>query len=210
MPVRNLRMRIGNNSYAPVLGRGMAIISLNGQHLLIRDILHVPELWLPLYSLCAHIRQPRCGFIGSYETSFQVYFSGMVLSVNTSTNCHLSYAPLGKSAPLSTLHLVQPCCAPTTYPTERSALCAHTSSATPPSLLVLALLAIIEDGTSTSCHWPFPLLYRVQWHPGLIPMKIFPHSTFPSQNVPLDLELCLPLRLSLPPPGFCHPLPTMK
>jgi hypothetical protein len=28
----------------------------------------------------------------------------VVLSVDTSTNCHRSYEPLGKSAPLSTLH----------------------------------------------------------------------------------------------------------
>jgi hypothetical protein len=35
---------MGNNSYAPVLGQGTAIISLNGQHLLICNILHIPAL----------------------------------------------------------------------------------------------------------------------------------------------------------------------
>ena len=34
-----------------------------------------------------------------------VYFPGVVLSVDMSTNCHLSYAPLGNSAPLSILLL---------------------------------------------------------------------------------------------------------
>jgi hypothetical protein len=39
-----------------------------------------------------------------------VYFPGVVLSVDMSTNCHLSYKPLGKSALLSALHYVQPQC----------------------------------------------------------------------------------------------------
>jgi hypothetical protein len=60
--VRNLRVRIGNNSYAPVLGQGMATISLNGQRLLICDVLHVPALWVPLYRLRAHICQPGCDY----------------------------------------------------------------------------------------------------------------------------------------------------
>ncbi len=143
--VRNLCIRMGNNFYAPVPGQSTAIISLNGQRLLIRNILHVPALWVPLYSLCAHICQPRCRFLGSYKMGFHVYFPGVVLSIDTSTNCHLSYAPLGKSAPLSTLHYIQPRCTPTTYPTELSALCANTGSATPSRLLTPAPPAIIKD-----------------------------------------------------------------
>ncbi len=42
--VGGLRVRMGKNSNAPVLGRGTAIISLNGQRLLIRNVLHVPCL----------------------------------------------------------------------------------------------------------------------------------------------------------------------
>jgi hypothetical protein len=42
--VQHLRVRMGKNSYAPVLRRGTAIVSLNGQHLLIRNVLHVPVL----------------------------------------------------------------------------------------------------------------------------------------------------------------------
>ena len=44
--IHGLRVRMGNNSFAPVLGRGTAIISLNGQRLLIRNVLHVPGLRL--------------------------------------------------------------------------------------------------------------------------------------------------------------------
>jgi hypothetical protein len=55
----------------------------------------------------------------------------LVLSVDTSTDCHLTYKPLGKSAPLSTLHYVQPRCPPTTYPDENSAFRATTVSPAP-------------------------------------------------------------------------------
>ncbi len=82
--VHGLQVRMGNNLFAPVLGRGTAIISLNGQRLLIRHVLHVPELWVPLYSLHAHLCQSGCGYVGSYETGLHVYFPGMVLTVDTS------------------------------------------------------------------------------------------------------------------------------
>jgi hypothetical protein len=106
--IHGLRVRMGNNSFAPVLGRGTAIISLNGQRLLIRNVLHVPGLRVPLYSLRAHLRQSSCGFLGSYNTGMHMYFPGVVLTVDTSSDCLLSYESLGKSASLSSLHYAQP------------------------------------------------------------------------------------------------------
>ncbi len=129
--VCNLCVQMGNNSYAPVLGQGTAIISFNGQRLLIRNVLHIPVLRVPLYSLRAHIRHWGCGFVGSYDTGMHVYFPGVVLSVDTSTNCHLSYKPVGKLAPLSTLHYVQPRCPPTIYQDEGSAFWIKTDSSDP-------------------------------------------------------------------------------
>jgi hypothetical protein len=41
---------MGNNSFAPILGVGSVIISLNGKKVLIRDCLHVPELRQPLFT----------------------------------------------------------------------------------------------------------------------------------------------------------------
>ena len=93
--VSNLRVHMGNNSYLPVLGRGLAIISLNGQHILVRNGLHVPGLVVPLYSLCAHFTQLGCGFIGVSGVGILVYFPTFVLSVNTSKDCHLSFESLG-------------------------------------------------------------------------------------------------------------------
>ena len=62
--VTNLQVRMGNNSFLPVLGHGLAVISLNGQRILVRNALHMPSLVVPLYSLRAHFAQPGCGFIG--------------------------------------------------------------------------------------------------------------------------------------------------
>ena len=127
--IQGLRVRMGNNFFAPVLGWGTAIISLHGQRLLIRNVLHVPGLWVPLYSLRAHLHQSGCGFLGSYDTGMHVYFPGVVLTVDTSSDCHLSYESLGKSASLSSLHYLQPRCLPVVYPTEHSALLARCSHA---------------------------------------------------------------------------------
>jgi hypothetical protein len=123
--VQYLCVWMGNNSYAPVLGRGTAIVSLNGQCLLIQNVLHAPALQVPLYSLRAHLHQLGCGLIRSFAMGMHVYFLGVVLSVDMSTDCHLSYEPLGKSAPLSSLHYVQPWCPPVLYPAESSAFCAR-------------------------------------------------------------------------------------
>jgi hypothetical protein len=137
--VRHIHVRMGNNSYAPVLGRGTAIISLNGQRLLIRNVLHVLAFRDPLYSLYAHIRQGGCGFLGSFETGMHVYFLGVVLSVDMSTDCHLSYEPLGKSATLSSLHYVQPRCPPLLYPAESSAFRVRTVLTHHPSSVFQAI-----------------------------------------------------------------------
>jgi hypothetical protein len=70
--IENLQLRMGNNSYIPVLGRSTAIFSLNGQRILVCNVLHVPGLSLPLYSLCAHLKQHGCSFIGTFEAGMLV------------------------------------------------------------------------------------------------------------------------------------------
>jgi hypothetical protein len=55
--IQNLQVRMGNNSFLPVLGCGTAIISLNDQRVLVRNALQVPGLAVPLYSLRAHVQQ---------------------------------------------------------------------------------------------------------------------------------------------------------
>ncbi len=72
--IPNLQVRMGNNSFLLVLGRGTTIISLNGQRVLVRNALYVPGLAVPLESLCAHLKQHGCGFMGTFEAGMLVYF----------------------------------------------------------------------------------------------------------------------------------------
>jgi hypothetical protein len=127
-----------NYSFLPVLGRGLAIISLNGQSILVRNVLHVPGLIVPLYSLRAHFAQPGCGVIGASCVCILVYFPTFVLSVDTSKDCHLAFESLGHFASLDTLQYVQPRCAPSFYPSE---LASHAASKSP---------VVIEDDSITS------------------------------------------------------------
>jgi len=106
--VSGRRVRMGNNSFAPILGHGLAIISLNGRKILIQDCLHVPDLRNPLYSLRAHQCKRGCGFIGMYGLGMQVFFPTFIIKVNTVTDCHLSYAPIGRACGLPNLDYVQP------------------------------------------------------------------------------------------------------
>ena len=78
-PVSGRRVRMGNNSFAPILGHGTAVISLNGKKIFIRDCLHVPDLRNPLYSLRAHQRQRGCGFIGMYGLGMHVFFPNFIM-----------------------------------------------------------------------------------------------------------------------------------
>jgi hypothetical protein len=107
-PVSGRRVRMGNNSFAPVLGSGSAVIAINGKRILIRECLHVPTLWNPLYSLCAHQRQHGCGFIGMQGLGMFVFFPSFIIEVDTATDYHLLYAPIGRTATMSSLDYVQP------------------------------------------------------------------------------------------------------
>ncbi len=99
---------MGNNSFAPILGTGSAVIALNGKRILIRDCLHVPALCNPLYSLCAHQCQHGCGFIGMHDLGMYVFFPSFIVEVNTTTDCHLSYEPIGRSSTMPSINYVQP------------------------------------------------------------------------------------------------------
>jgi hypothetical protein len=116
--VANLQVPMGNNSFLPVLGCGTTVISLNSQHVLIWNALHVPGLMMPLYSLQARLTQRGCAFYGAYAAGMLVCFLTFVLTVDTSSDCHLSYEPLGCCAPLDIHHYVQPQCPPSLYPSE--------------------------------------------------------------------------------------------
>jgi len=70
-----------------------------------------------------------------------VYFPSFVLSVDTSSNCLLSYEPLGSSASLESLHYVQRWCSPSLYPLELTA--SHNAQVCSPGPAVISV-----DGSS--------------------------------------------------------------
>ncbi len=108
--------------------------------MLVCNILHVPGLAVRLYSLWAHFHQRGCGFLGTFEDGFHIYFPSFILLVDMSSGCHLTYKFLGCLASLRSLHYVQLQCAAKLYPSETSA---STSAFTPP-------VAIIEDEDGVS------------------------------------------------------------
>ena len=166
-PVTGRRVRMGNNSFAPIAGYGTAIISLNGRKILICKCLHVLDFCNPYYSLRVHQRQRGCGFIGMFGLGMHDFFPTFILEVDTATNCHLQYEPIGWSTRLPDLGYDQP---QPVMDKLASATAATVQPAPPP--------ATIEPDDDLECqptfapHWPKrPLLPR---HP------------------PLDMSLLLP------------------
>jgi hypothetical protein len=107
-PVTGRHVRMRNNLFAPILGTGSVVIALNGKCILIRDYLHVPALRNPLYSLCAHPRQHRCGLIGMHDLGMYVFFPSFIIEVNTTTDCHLWYEPIGQSSTMLSINYIEP------------------------------------------------------------------------------------------------------
>jgi hypothetical protein len=144
-PVESCCVRMGNNLFAPILGKGSAIISVNKEQILIRDCLHVPALRKPLFSLHAHQRQYGCGFVGMHELGIFVFFPSFIVEEDMAMDCHLSYKPIGRSCTLSSLDYVQPI---------SSVSLASTTTALP------SAPAIIEDNKTDDIlptytgHWP--------------------------------------------------------
>jgi hypothetical protein len=124
-PATGRRVHMGNNSFAPILGTGSAIISINGKRILICDCLHIPALRNPLYSLHAHQHQHGCGHIGIHQLGMYVFFPSFIIKVNMDTDCHLSYEPIRRSTSIDKLDYVQPVQAPSPS--------ASTTAATMPS-----------------------------------------------------------------------------
>ncbi len=157
-PVSGRRVRMGNNSFAPILGSGSAVIAINGRRILIRDCLHVPALRNPLYSLRAHQRQYGCGFIGMQGLGMFVFFpSFFIVEVNTSTDCHLSYSAIGRACTMSALDYVQP------IPSPHSA--ATTASSPPPPPILVEDDGDADDSANDEADVPPELLptYASHW-----------------------------------------------
>ena len=85
---------------------------INVRLILVWNVPHVPALCNPLYSLCKHLSQRGCGFIGDESLGgLFVYLSSLSLSADTTTDCHLSYKPVGHNITLNGIDYVEPKCA---------------------------------------------------------------------------------------------------
>jgi hypothetical protein len=136
-PVSGHRVCMGNNSFAPILGHGSAIVSLNSKKILICNCLHIPHFCSPLCSLQAHLHQRGCRFIGMFGLGMYVFSPSFILEVDTATDCHLQYEPIG---PCTTLNQQLD------YVQMKSSTCQSASMAAVPS----PIPAIINSKTKTT------------------------------------------------------------
>ncbi len=87
-----------------------------------------------------------------------MYFPKFILSVDTAVDCHLSFASLGRSAPLDTLQYVQPRCPPVVYPSEVAPTLSYATPAPLPALVAdnvsTAPSVAISVPPTTSCVSP--------------------------------------------------------
>ena len=99
-PTSSQHVLLADNTKAPVTGVGSIKILLDGRVCGFRNVLHIPSLRVPLYSLRAHRRMEGCGFLGD-NGCFQVYFPGFVTTVEDSVDSYINYSPLGRASPLT-------------------------------------------------------------------------------------------------------------
>ena len=91
-------VRMGNDSLAEIEGYGTAAFSLNCKHIVLHNVLRVPALRSPLYSLRKHIGMDGCGVHGSKATGFLLllWFPTFTIKADLDTDCHLTYQSMGK------------------------------------------------------------------------------------------------------------------
>jgi hypothetical protein len=97
MPLYSKYVTLADNPHSPVAGIGSIKILLDGHVVGVRNVLHVPDLRIPLYSLRTHRRMKDCGFIGD-NSRFHVYFPEFVTSVQDDVDSYIPYTPLGQSS----------------------------------------------------------------------------------------------------------------
>jgi len=93
--------------------------------------------------------QCGCGFIGMFGLGTHVFFPSFILKVDTATDCHLQYVPVGRVAQLSELDYVQPKSAP-----QRSVLATAATTQAVPTPALIEPDDGLDDQPSFASHWP--------------------------------------------------------
>jgi hypothetical protein len=96
-PTPNCFVELGDGTKLRQMGKGSAKIMLNDKVILLRNVLHVPQLQEPLYSLRRHSQMPECGYFSSFDTGSHLLFPTSVLEIDTSIDNILDFQSIGAS-----------------------------------------------------------------------------------------------------------------
>ena len=88
---------LGDESCSNIAGHGTAVFTMNGCYILVRNALHVPSLWAPLYSTQSHRTQPGCAYYDDDTIGNLLLFPTMVINVDSTTDNIVSFRPIGRS-----------------------------------------------------------------------------------------------------------------
>jgi len=106
--VYNKVVTLGDGSPPPILGRGTAKFSINKHVILVRNVLHVPGLSAPLYSLHQHRLMPGCGFFFHFDCGAFLLFPTFSVKVDDSEDCLVNFKAVG-TRPLAPIDYAEPC-----------------------------------------------------------------------------------------------------
>ena len=87
---------IANDDKVPCLGRGTVRFYLNGKLIEITNVLHVPSLRSPLYSVRQHRRYESCSFVGDNSGMF-LTFPEFTVEIDDSEDCVAHATPAVES-----------------------------------------------------------------------------------------------------------------
>ena len=87
--VFNQHVTLADNSEVRIAGRGTIAIEMGGKKIVIRDVYHVPDLRLPLFSLRVHRRVPGCGY-HSDNDGVCCFFPTFQLEVDDKVNTYVT------------------------------------------------------------------------------------------------------------------------
>ena len=79
----------GDNTKGNTSGHRTTIIELNSQLILLWDILHITNLWSPLYFIQMHQLQPRCKYYTNGSIGNFILFTNYILVIDDANDNYL-------------------------------------------------------------------------------------------------------------------------
>ena len=85
-PTPRSNVVLANNQKSPCLGCGDICLKMGGYNVILRDVLHIPSLRCPLFSVCCHHCFLGCSFIAD-NTGCYLTFPSFTIEVDNQTDC---------------------------------------------------------------------------------------------------------------------------